>query len=365
MPKFWNGMTVSAWLRLLVKNRFRLGWQYWYMVPAVTAYGLLHSLTRIEQWLLAGHRIRSRLDHPPLFVLGHWRTGTTLLHELLVLDQRHTSPNTYECFAPAHFMLTEGTGVPLLSFLVPSRRPMDNMPAGWRRPQEDEFALCNLGLPSPYLTIAFPNEPPQDPEYLTLEDVPPDDLRRWKRTFLRFLVEVECMARRRKRVVLKSPPHTARVKVLLEMFPDAKFVHIVRDPFVVFPSTVHLWKTLYARQGLQKPTFDGLEDYVFDNLDRMYARFEQDRALIPAGNLTELRYEDLVADPLGAMRRVYEELNLGGFDAVRPALETFLDGARGYETNRYAELSQDLRRRIGERWRSYAETYGYTPVETD
>ena len=112
---------------------------------------------------------------------------------------------------------------------------MDNMEAGWDRPQEDEFALCNMGSPSPYLTIAFPNRPPQDQEYFDLEGLSPQARERWKRRLVWFL---KCVTvRRRKRIVLKSPPHTFRVKTLLELFPNARFVHIIRDPHVIFPST--------------------------------------------------------------------------------------------------------------------------------
>ena len=352
-------MTVSAWFRLLTRNRFRIGWRRVYALATVTAFSLFNSVTRLEQWLMVGWQVKAELAQPPLFVLGHWRTGTTLLHELLVLDPGHTCPTTYECFAPSHFLITEGTAIPLLAFLLPSRRPMDNMAAGWRRPQEDEFALCNLGLPSPYLTIAFPNEPPQDPEYLTLQNVPPRALERWKRVFHRFLAEVDFRAGRRKRIVLKSPPHTGRVKVLLDMFPDAKFVHIVRDPLAVFPSTAHLWRTLYAVQGLQSPDFADLEERVFQGLIDMYHCFERDRPLIPQRNLCELRYEDLVADPAKELGRVYDELGLPGFGAVQPALEKFLADMRDYETNRYPEVSPKLRRRIEQRWRDYATRYGY------
>jgi omega-hydroxy-beta-dihydromenaquinone-9 sulfotransferase len=359
MPLFWDGMNFPAWFRLITKNRFRLSWQYWYMLPLVTAFSLFHSAYRAWQWIVVGWLVRKKIDYPPLFILGHWRSGTTLLHELLVLDKRHTYPTTYECFAPNHFVITESIATKLLAFMLAPQRPMDNMAAGWHRPQEDEFALCNLGLPSPYLTIAFPNDPPQDQEYLTLEHVPPDALARWKRKFLRFLQEINYRSKRRQRIVLKSPPHTGRVKVLLEMFPDAKFVHIVRDPFVVFPSTVHLWKTLYSTQGMQKPRFEGLEQHVFTTFERMYERFEADRQRIPPGNICEIRYEDLVADPVEGIRRIYEELDLGGFVEARPALEGFVAATKGYETNKYRELAPELRDEIAHRWRGYLEKYGY------
>src|SRR5260370_40110256 len=117
------------------------------------------------------------------------------------------------------------------------------------------------GLPLPYLTIAFPNRPPQYPEFLDLEGLPPQALRRWKQTFLRFLQQITF--RDPRRLILKSPPHSCRIKVLLQLFPEARFVHIVRNPYVVFPSTVHLWKALYQKHGLQRPTFAGLDEHVF------------------------------------------------------------------------------------------------------
>ena len=178
---------------------------------------------------------------------------------------------------------------------------MDNMAAGWDRPQEDEFALCNMGVPSPYLTIIFPNRPPQCQEYLDFRGVPAPALERWKRALHWFL---KCITLRNpKRIVLKSPAHTCRIGTLLEMFPKAKFVHIVRDPYVIFPSTINLWKRLYRDQGLQMPTYDGLEEHVFQTFTRMYDTFERDRHLIGPGQFCEVRYEELIADPVGQMRR--------------------------------------------------------------
>ena len=195
--------------------------------------------------------------------------------------------------------------------MLPSHRPMDNMAAGWPPAAGREFALCNLGLPSPYLTIAFPNGRRRTRNIWTLEHVPADDLRHWKKIFYRFLQYIDKRTSSRKRIVLKSPPHTGRVKVLLEMFPDAKFVHIVRNPFVIFPSTVHLWKTLYSTQGMQKPRSRGVRRVRAGELQRMYERFEIDRESIPAGNFCEVRYETLVTDPIAGIKQVYEKLGLG------------------------------------------------------
>jgi omega-hydroxy-beta-dihydromenaquinone-9 sulfotransferase len=356
-PRMWEGCDFFAWFRLLVRNRFAVHWSYLYIAVVVTFVSVFHTLLRFIQDALYGERIRrTPIRHPPLFILGHWRTGTTLLHELLILDERHGHPTTYECLAPNHFLLSEGVITRWLAFLMPSRRPMDNMAAGFDRPQEDEFALCMLGQPSPYLTIAFPNRPPQDQEYLDLEGVPPRALASWKQTFYRFLQQITVKDPRR--LVLKSPPHTCRIKVLRELFPDALFVHIVRDPYVVFPSTVNLWKSLYRTHGLQPPTFAGLEEQVYQTFLRMHDRLEETRGLIDPKRFYELRYEDLVRDPVGQLRALYEHLGLAGFERVLPRLQSYLASVAGYETNRY-QLSPEQRAEIARRWGRVIERYAY------
>jgi hypothetical protein len=244
---------------------------------------------------------------------------------------------------------------------MPDRRPMDNMAAGWDRPQEDEFALCNLGVPSPYLTIAFPNRPPQFPEYLDLEGLPPAALARWKQAFVGYLRLLTFKTP--KRIVLKSPPHTCRVKVLVELFPEACFINIVRDPFVLFASTVRLWKSLYAAQGLQRPRCQGLEEHVLATLCRMHERLEAARPLVAPSRFYDLRYEDLVADPVGELRAVYEHFGWGGFAEVLPAVERYLAEVGDYQTNRH-QIEPQWRDQVARRWQPYFERYGY-PVERE
>jgi hypothetical protein len=356
-PRIWEGCNFPAWLRLLTRNRFAVHWSHWYIAFIVTLVSLCHSVLRLLQRSWFGDRPeRTRIREAPVFIIGHWRTGTTFLHELLILDPRHSYPTTYECLEPNHFLLTERFLARLLGFLMPSRRPMDNMAAGWDRPQEDEFALCLLGLPSPYLTIAFPNHPPQGQETLDPVRMPPRELTNWKRGFYQFLQQLTF--RNPRRLILKSPPHSCRIQVLLELFPDARFVHIVRDPYVVFPSTVNLWKSLYRAHGLQRPTFAGLEELVYRTFSHLYRKIDEGRRLVQPSRFHELRYEDLVRDPVGEMQALYRQLELGDFENIRPHLERYLAVNKGYETNRY-QLPPEVQAEIGRRWGDVIRKYGY------
>ena len=357
MPRIWHGMNASAWYGLLWRNRFAVSPSRWGMVLAVCVFSVFNSLMWLVQMLIYGRRIaRTEIKEDPLFIIGHWRSGTTMLHELLVLDRRHTYPDTYACFAPNHFLVSRFLIAWWLKYLMPSRRPMDNMPVGWDYPQEDEFALCSMGIPSPYLTFAFPNHPPAFEEYLDLKRVSPEGRARWKRGLLWFL---KCLTLRDpKRLVLKSPPHTARIEVLLELFPNARFVHIVRDPYAVFPSTVKAWRRFYQDHAAQVPTYEGLEEHVLATFARMYEVLEESRKLVDPSRFCDVRYEDLVADPVGQIGHVYDKLGLDGFDDVLPALEQYAARTADYQASRY-DLSPETRDAVTRRWAAFIRKYGY------
>lgn len=355
-PRMWVGMRFNTWLKLIVRNRCRVSPRYWIKLVLITFASLVNTVCWALETIVYARAVkRTQIDPRPLIILGHWRTGTTWLHELLSCDDQFTSPSTYQAMAPNHFLLTKSWMTKLFFWMLPARRPMDNMPVGWDRPQEDEFALCNLGVPSPYLTIPFPNDGPVFEEYLTL-DVSPEETARWKRTLLHFLRKVTYAHPRR--LIIKSPPHTARVRTLLEMFPDARFVYLVRDPYALFSSTVNLWRRLYESHGLQVPNYAGLEEYVFRTFVRMHERFERDRGLIPPGRLYELHYERLVEDPTARMAEIYAKLELGDFGLVREKVERFVASNADYQTNRF-ELSEEKRNEIARRWADYIAQHGY------
>jgi hypothetical protein len=234
---------------------------------------------------------------------------------------------------------------------------MDNMAAGWSRPMEDEFALGNLGAPTPYLSMMFPNFAAKYVDYLTLRDLPPRCREAWKAQLQQFLRRLAAVDNRR--VVLKSPAHTARVRTLLEMFPNARFVHIARDPYVMYQSTVALWRSLNELQGLQAVRDDAwLEPSVLDSLRRMYDAYLADRSLLAEDQLVELRYEDLVDDPKTQVRAIYERLRLGDFSRVEPALDAHLAEVRNYRTNRHP-IDDASRAQLREQWALYFDEFGY------
>jgi hypothetical protein len=90
----------------------------------------------------------------------------------------------------------------------------------------------------------------------------------------------------------------------------------------------------------------------------MYEKLEEGRKLVDPSRFYELRYEELVKDPVGEMRKLYEHLGLGGFEEVRPRLEEYLAKNRDYRTNKY-DLAPAVRAEIARRWADVIRRYGY------
>jgi omega-hydroxy-beta-dihydromenaquinone-9 sulfotransferase len=356
-PRFWHGMRPLSWWAMCARHGFRIHpirWPMAFLIGLITPF---NSVMGVAQRLRFGRAIEAtEIKQPPVFIIGHWRSGTTYLHELLHLDERFVSPTTYQCFAPHHCLLTEGLMNTFGSWLIPKQRPMDNMAAGWDRPQEDEFALLTLGAPTPYVRMAFPNDPPPYTEFLDMQGCAPSDLARFEKAITHFVKQLTCATHRR--VLLKSPPHTGRIEVLSRLFPGARFIHIVRHPFALFPSTMRLWQSLDEVQGLQMPRGRGLEEYVFECLTRMYRGFEDQRRRLDPAAIYDVRYEDLTANPVVEIGKMYQRLELGDYSVVRDRIAEAVEQQKDYKPNKH-KMDDALKRRIRERWAAYFERYGY------
>ena len=355
-PRFWDGATISAWMKILNSARWRIAPSRLPMAFVVSCLSVMNSFLALLQKLIYGKKIRAtNLVDAPIFIVGHWRSGTTLLHEYMMRDDRFSCSDTYECFAPSHFLVSGPLFRPWVQYLMPKKRPMDNMAAGLDRPQEDEFALCALGINSPYRNVAFPNEKPIDDKYLTLRELTNEERTRWLDA-LEYLLKALTLARG-KTLVLKSPPHTARVRAIRERFPNAKFVHISRDPYTLFPSTVNLWIKLSKTHGLQIPRGGAaLEEKVLNDFERMYDAFCEDVEEIPDGSLCEVSYDELVGNPIATLEKIYRELGIDGFESKREEFERFAATQKNYRKNKF-ELTDEIKETIARRWKKYFQRY--------
>lgn len=352
------GITAGDWFRLLRDNRFAVDPEYWHRAAFVTAVSCMNSYFRRKEERMFHEKVSATPISPPLFVLGHWRSGTTHLHNLLAQDSgQFAYANTYQVVNPHTFLTTEETNTRRFAWMVPRTRPMDNMELSFQAPQEDEFAPCLMSLRSLYLGISFTRREDEYARYLTFQDVPQEEIDEWKTAFTWFLRKLSFKYQRP--LILKSPPHTARVRLLLEMFPNAKFVFIHRDPYQIFQSCRHYFDTATWYSYLQRPDLPGIDDRIIRRYNELHDAYLSQRELIPSGNLHEMSFTELESDPLGSMESLYAALKLDGFPAFQPKLQNYINTLTDYQKNSFTSLDPATREKIAHAWQRGFEQWNY------
>ena len=354
-----GGTSLANWMALLREHgevapecRGRAG--------IITLYTFVNWLSRLRMSLFDGPRIRrTPIVYPPVFIVGHWRSGTTFLHDIMSRDPALAAPMLYQTLAPRAFMALARLG-PLYRRLLPPTRPMDNVALTFEGATEDEMALAAMGRLSIMHCMYFPQAAARlFRRHVLLEGLTDAERQRFIDDLMWFYRAVTD-ASGGKRLIIKNPSHTARIPLLLELFPGARFIHLYRNPYDVYASTVHMQVKLAARLGLQRITRHELKRQTLRAYPELMQRWFDDKHLIPPGNLVEVRYEDLERDAPGTMRRIYEKLNLPGYGEAEPHFRGYLDSLREYRKNEH-RLTQEEINRVAEAWSLTIERWHYPP----
>lgn len=287
---------------------------------------------------------------PPVFIVGFWRSGTTWLHELLALDPQVAVPTSYDCMAPGHAHWTTAWAVPFARDRFASRRPMDAMEIRLDSPMEEEFFMLNEGVKSFYELFLFPKEGTHHLEALDPGGFPEPERRAWLAAMDRLLA---LLGRgEAKWAVLKSPTHSFRVPFLLRHFPEARFIHIHRDPLSVFLSTRHTWLANAQVYGLDpRNSQQDFDELVLACHRRYRAGLDQARTEAGGQRWVDLDYEQLRADPVGTLRGIYQAFGWEGFEAMLPRIAAYQEARSGWRTHGFettAKEAEALRIRLSD-----------------
>lgn len=361
--RIWHGAALDVWLGLMRGNWGKVSVARYPLLATITVFAIV---TQIKKWLanaLFDRRVHcTEISPDPIFVLGHWRSGTTWLHQTLIADPDLAAPDAMACFHPDGFLLGRKAFAPLWKLAVSRKRPMDNVRLTPTTAEEDEIGILLSGGSSPYVDMLFPGEPKNLLPPTRPEDMSADQAETWRTVWLHFLRKVQ-FVNPGKRLVLKSPLHSLRVSEILRHFPNARFIHIVRDPYLIYASTLKSGRAMDVAHSLQshRPSLEQKRIRVLNQFVKFHEIFHATKNAIPEGHLMTLRYEDLRADLQGEMRQIYETLEIGDFDAVAHLFGREAQIATGYKTNEY-KLDDETISHINTLWDDYFERYGYTKL---
>ncbi|HEV2442747.1 MAG TPA: sulfotransferase [Steroidobacteraceae bacterium] len=229
----------------------------------------------------------------PVFIVGLWRSGTTMLHELVNACGGWVTPRTWQCFHPSTCFLT---GPPARA--AAAKRPMDQGLIATQGPQEDEFALLLLGEPSIYRGLIDPRRLLECGRAAWSSDG--GGLERWKE-FIRGVSATGGM-----RLLLKSPGHTFRIPTLRKLFPGARFIWIGRHPGEVLASNVRMWTAMMSVYALWSRPDDLLQRFLRDAMRACGGVLERCIAEMTREQMMWVDFEALQTDPERVLRQILQ-----------------------------------------------------------
>lgn len=297
---------------------------------------ILGAVGTYENWHFKSKINNFEITEAPIFIIGFWRSGTTLMHNLITQNPDYGYVTTYQAVFPNLCLWNQWWIQGIAKLVMPKTRPYDNMKLDFEYPQEEEIAMGNMQSLSFYNFFYFPNEIESYAKHdLLLQDVPPEKLQIWKDSYIK-LMKTALINTNGKRFVSKNPPNTARVKLLLEMFPDAKFVYMHRNSY----------ESIYSFQRFMHAVHDGVKLQNYDNkvhthnMVKVYKTvidtYNEQKKLIPPGQLIEVKFEEFEKDMIGQTKKVYDTLNLPNFDKALPFIEQHLAGIEGHDRKAYS-----------------------------
>ena len=292
----------------------------------------------------------------PVFIIGHWRTGSTLLHQFLSKDPELFAPTLFQVAVPDSFLVSHSYYRPVFKGLMGKHRPMDQVKIGMDEPQEDEYAIYRLTCVSPLKDLVFPSS---DHYFLSGSDqfIPAaDQIENWTDHISGFYKKLSFKTR--KRIISKNPFNSMRIPLLYEIFPEARFIHIHRHPCEVIPSTIHMWDILRRQNVLNKKSRRPEVTEVATFMDQMLTTIRTDLEKIPENRFTEIGYDELLQDPAAAIRSIYERLNLPYTPAFDQQINELLPEVNRFNKNEFKPSPEEMDT-IRKILSNHMEHYGY------
>ncbi|MGH7999739.1 MAG: sulfotransferase family protein [Brasilonema sp.] len=356
------GLSFINWMKLLINNG-GVDNRYIKIAIIVSFLSFLFIPIRIFEKVKFSKKLEDlKIKHSPIFIIGHWRSGTTYLHNIMIQDEQLGYVSTAQVYFPEMFLTVAHKKVwtNIVNMFMPEKRPMDNVKLSSNSPQEEEFAIVNILPYSLYSGLFFPrNCRKYFRKYVLFDGVSQDIKNAWQKVYLNILKKATFRFKG-KRLVLKNPPNTGRIEILLKMFPDAKFIHIYRNPYLVYSSTKHLYKKLLPELAFQDISEDEIEAIVIEFYQQLMQKFFSDKHLIPPENLIEIKYEDFVGDELTELKRVYEQLNLPGFQEAEESFKKYIESQKDYTKNQFF-LDEETIDKVYNAWKFTIEKWQYSP----
>lgn len=355
-------MSVSFFYGTTLRRLFRFPWKFrrhFSLIGGVKLFsliplGLFNSILAIPDFFFRGKNPKEIV-----IIVGHYRSGTTHLYNLMEATGDMFAPSTYECAMPYHFLFTNIWLKPIIAFFTPKKRLFDSMKMDVNTPQEDEIAMATCCAASPYLVTSFPFDPDYFKSCISISEMEKHDVDDWKNQHRRFIRKLGAKSKGKKGLILKSPAHASRISLLLEMYPNAKFIHIHRNPISVVRSSLNLYRVWYEMQTFGD--ISSLKENTHNTLLETYSKIESDWDIdhkkIDSSNRIDIAYSELKDDPKKIIKNIFSHLGLEGFSENK--ITSYLNSVKDHQKGKYPPLEDSMMAKMRTILCDYCKKYQY------
>ena len=364
---FLMGVRADTWFRLLKENRFAVRPSQIPQAALITATSaLLSPVAALEKAVYDKRIMASRPEKDPIFVIDHWRSGTTYLQNMLSRDPQFGWFDPVNTVVLPYSLLLGKLLTGTVKNGIANGRPMDNVQYALDMPMEETFALLTQTDHDIIHMIAFPGQYEKYISGTFVEDLSPEEREKWRKAY-DYIIRKLTYVKGGKQLILKSPDNTGHIPELLSLYPDARFINIHRDPYKAICSTIRMFSMEMESLSLTRPPENVdviIEDTVIGIFERMYRQLFALEPTLRDDRYAEVAFTAFTRDPVGVLEEIYRKLGLDGFETAKPRFEAYAESQKDYRKNRLVP-SPRLIRKINHRLDFYFAHYGYDMMEDE
>lgn len=352
------GIKLKMLFRLARKNGFSFRYPFFFRFLFIFQNAIWASIFSMAEKFHYKKIIKATpLPNAPLFIIGHWRTGSTYLHQLLQHDPNATTFTHFHATLPDSFLVSQKYYKPVMKFLLGKNftRPFDNVLIDVDDPQEDEFAMLKMCGCSPLIKLIYPVSDKffllNYPDY----DLLGQEYEEWKNAMTSLCKKLNITTT--KRIILKNPFHSQRILTILKLFPGAKFIHIYRNPYRVIPSTINMWNVVGKQNNMRTGFVPATVESIVEVFERTLKYIQKHSKEIPEQSFCEIKFENLEENPAEEIKKAYKKIGIPFTKEFEETIEK--KQIKNFKKNSFS-LTEEDKTYIYNKLKYHFERYGYS-----